>query len=261
MADIEPSENTIYSSIRTVLVTARQKAYTAVNSAMVEAYWDIGRQIMEAQEGQRAEYGTGLIKYLAERLTKEFGKGFTATNLKYMRQFYAAFPIGHTVCDQLSWSHYRLLMKIDNEPRREFYLKECVESNWSVRQLERQITTFYYERLLATQKEGKESVKNEILKTEPKTEPDYILKDPYILEFLDLNENKKYHKSEIEPRQQHLLFYIWICCEFSRKYSLTEAHRTFGTRTQRLIKYSILCVLRAPRVSVRRILESSRKTI
>jgi len=86
---------------------------------------------MEAQEGQRAEYGTGLIKYLAERLTKEFGKGFTQTNLKYMRQFYATFPIGHTLCDQLSWSHYRLLMRIDNEPRREFYLKECAECNWN----------------------------------------------------------------------------------------------------------------------------------
>ena len=89
-------------------------------------------------------------------------------------------------------------MKIDNAPRREFYLKECAESNWSSRQLERQITTFYYERLLATQKEDRESIKNEIWKTEPKTEPDYILKDPYILEFLDLEENKKYHESEIE---------------------------------------------------------------
>jgi predicted nuclease of restriction endonuclease-like (RecB) superfamily len=198
MADMIHTEDTVYQSIRTVLATARQKAYTAVNSAMVEAYWDIGRQIMEAQEGQRAEYGSGLLKYLSERLTVEFGKGFTITNLKYMRQFYATFPIGHTLCDQLSWSHYRLLMRIENMPRREFYLKECAESNWSVRQLERQITTFYYERLLATQKKDRELVKNEIQQTEPKTEPDYILKDPYILEFLDLKENKKYQESEIE---------------------------------------------------------------
>jgi predicted nuclease of restriction endonuclease-like (RecB) superfamily len=192
------TEDAIYKNVRTILVTARQKAYTAINFAMVEAYWEIGRQIMDAQEGQRAEYGTGLIKYLAKRLTDEFGKGFTETNLKYMRQFYSVFPKGHALRDQLSWTHYRLLMKIDNEPRREFYLKECVECNWSSRQLERQITTFYYERLLATQKESRESVKNEIQKTEPKMEPDYILKDPYILEFLDLKENKKYHESEIE---------------------------------------------------------------
>jgi len=133
-------DNTVYDSIRTVLANARQKAYTAVNFAMVEAYWEIGRQIMEAQKEQRAEYGAGLIRYLAGRLTAEFGKGFTVTNLKYMRQFYSAFPIGHTLCDQLSWSHYRLLAKIEEPPRREFYVKECAECNWSVRQLERQIT-------------------------------------------------------------------------------------------------------------------------
>jgi len=191
-------ENTVYQNIRTALVAARQKVYTAINTAMVQAYWDIGRQIMEAQKCQRAEYGKGLIKYLVERLTAEFGKGFIITNLKYMRQFYTAFPISHTLCDQLSWSHYRLLMKIDDNSRREFYLKECAECNWSVRQLERQINSFFYERLLATQKEGRESVQNEIHKTEPKTDPDYILKDPYILEFLDLNESRKYHESEIE---------------------------------------------------------------
>jgi predicted nuclease of restriction endonuclease-like (RecB) superfamily len=197
--DIYPAEHALYDSICAAIITARQKVYSAVNVAMVEAYWDIGRQIMEAQNNNpRAEYGAGLIKFLAERLTVEFGKGFTETNLKYMRQFYGVFPIRHTLCDQLSWSHYRLLMKIENTERREFYLKECAESNWSVRQLERQISTFYYERLLATQKEGRESVKNEIQKTEPKTDPDYILKDPYILEFLDLKENKNYHESELE---------------------------------------------------------------
>jgi len=196
--ELNPSESKVYQSIRNVLVIARQKVYSAINSAMVEAYWEIGRQITKVQEGQRAEYGTGLIKYLAERLTNEFGKGFTETNLKYMRQFFTTFPIRHALRDELSWTHYRLLMRIDNEPRREFYLKECAENNWSSRQLERQITSFYYERLLATKKESKKSIKNEIQMTEPKTDPDYILKDPYILEFLDLNENKKYHENELE---------------------------------------------------------------
>jgi hypothetical protein len=157
--NIVPAENAVYDNIRAVLATARQKAYSAVNSAMVEAYWDVGRQIVEAQKGQRAEYGAGLIKYLAQRLTGEFGKGFNESGLRRMRQFYQVFPIRATLWHELSWSHYRLLMKIDNEPRREFYHKECAECNWSVRQLERQITTFYYERLLATQKEGKESVR------------------------------------------------------------------------------------------------------
>jgi len=193
--EIEPSENKVYQNIRTVLVAARQKVYSVINSAMVEAYWEIGRQIMEAQEGQRAEYGTGLIKYLAERLTKEFGKGFTETNLRYMRQFSSTFPIRHALRDELSWTHYRLLMRIDNEPRREFYMKECAECNWSSRQLERQITSFYYERLLATQPEHSAEPHGCV---EPEVPGSHILKDPYILEFLDLIENKKYHESELE---------------------------------------------------------------
>jgi predicted nuclease of restriction endonuclease-like (RecB) superfamily len=193
------TEGAVYTNIRETLITARKNAYTAINFAMVEAYWKIGKEIMEAQDNNtRAEYGKHLLSYLAGRLTIEFGKGFTETNLKYMRQFYAVFPIRHTLCDELSWSHYRLLMKIDNAERREFYLKECAESNWSVRQLERQINSFFYERLLATRKEGRESVKNEIQKAEPKTDPDYILKDPYILEFLDMKEKKDYYENELE---------------------------------------------------------------
>jgi len=191
-------ESAIYQNIRTVLVTARQKVYSAVNTAMIEAYWDIGRQIMEAQENKRAEYGAGLLKYLSDRLTGEFGKGFDETNLRKMRQFYQTFPIRDALRLKLSWTHYRFLMKIDDASKREFYLTECTESNWSSRQLERQINSFYYERLLATQKSGQESVKNEINTLEPKTDPDYILKDPYILEFLDLKENKNYHESELE---------------------------------------------------------------
>jgi len=196
--DMTSSENVVYNNIRTVLVTARQKAYSAVNTAMVEAYWEVGRQIMEAQENKRAEYGAGLLKYLSSRLTGEFGKGFDETNLRKMRQFYQTFPIRDALRLELSWTHYRFLMKIDDASRREFYLTECIECNWSSRQLERQINSFYYERLLATQKSGRESVKNEIHTLEPKTDPDYILKDPYILEFLDLKENKKYHESELE---------------------------------------------------------------
>jgi predicted nuclease of restriction endonuclease-like (RecB) superfamily len=190
-------ENAVYNNIRTVLVTARQKAYSAVNTAMVEAYWDIGRQIEQAV-GNRAEYGKGLLQFISSKLSVEFGKGFTVRNLQTMRQFFNAFQNTHTLCAQLSWSHYRLLIRIDDASRREFYLTECAECNWSVRQLERQINSFYYERLLATQKEGRESVKNEINTLEPKTDPDYILKDPYILEFLDLKENKNYHESELE---------------------------------------------------------------
>jgi predicted nuclease of restriction endonuclease-like (RecB) superfamily len=189
----------IYQNIRTTLAQARAKAYAAINFAMVDAYWDVGRQISEAQNNNsRAEYGIQLLKFLAENLTADFGKGFDESSLRRMRQFYRTFPIRATLWHELSWSHYRLLIRIEDDKRREFYGRECVESGWSVRQLERQINSFFYERLLATQKSGRDNVKNEIRTLEPKTEPDYILKDPYILEFLDSKENKNYLESELE---------------------------------------------------------------
>jgi predicted nuclease of restriction endonuclease-like (RecB) superfamily len=188
-----------YDKVYAAIAAARRKVYSAVNKTMVEAYWNIGRHITEAQNNNPgAECGAGLIRYLADRLTAEFGKSFDEDSLKYMLQFYAVFPDRHALPGKLSWTHYRLLLKIEEPFQREFYLNECVKCNWSSRQLERQIATFYYERLLAAPKECKELVENEIQKTEPKTEPDYILKDPYILEFLDLKENKSYHESELE---------------------------------------------------------------
>ena len=195
--EVTHSDSDVYHNIRTILAQSRKAAYSAINFAMVEAYWGIGQQIEHAV-GDRAEYGSGLLQYVSQRLTAEFGKGFTVRNLQLMRQFYNLFSIPHTLCSQLSWSHYRLLIRIDNDDRRAFYKRECVECNWSVRQLERQINSFYYERLLATQKRERESVRNEIQTLAPKIDPDYILKDPYILEFLDLKENRKYHESEIE---------------------------------------------------------------
>ncbi len=191
---IQPEES--YKIIRKSVLTAQSKVYTAVNSAMVQAYWEIGQEIHKAcGENDRAEYGKKLLEYLSEHLTKEFGKGFTVTNLKYMRQFYRAFPIRHTLCDELSWSHYRLLMRIENENARKFYMEEAVKSSWSVRQLERQIGTFYYERLLASQ--DKESVKNEIGLPE-KIEPKNIVRDPYVLEFLGLEGKTSFYEKDLE---------------------------------------------------------------
>ena len=187
----------VYKSIRAALAEARSSVVVAANSAMVDAYWEIGRQIAEAV-GERAEYGRNLLAYLSERLTVEFGKGFTVSNLRNMRQFNQMFPIRHALRSELTWSHYRLLMRIDESNRRNFYLAESADSGWTSRQLERQINSFYYERLLATQTGDRESVKNEIYQLEPNTEPKHHIKDPYILEFLDLKENKTYHENEIE---------------------------------------------------------------
>ena len=177
---IQPEES--YKIIRNSVLTAQEKVYTAVNSAMVQAYWEIGQEIHKAcGENDRAEYGKKLLEYLSEQLTSEFGKGFTVANLKNMRQFYRTFSIRQTLSSELSWSHYNLLMRIEDEKSRQFYANECVKSNWSVRQLKRQIGTFYYERLLASQ--DKEAVEKEIGLPE-KVEPKNIIRDPYVLEFL-----------------------------------------------------------------------------
>ncbi len=109
----------LYAEIKDILQKARDRAYVAVNTAMVDAYWNVGKLIVERQGGEeKAEYGTHLIDYIADNLTKELGKGFTATNLKYMRQFYLAFPIRHSVRDELTWTHYRLLLKLESTYRR-----------------------------------------------------------------------------------------------------------------------------------------------
>jgi len=164
---------------------------------MVQAYWEIGEQIyLACGENDRAKYGKGLIKYLSEELTKEFGKGFNERNLRNMRQFYLTFPKRNTLCAELSWSHYRLLMRVDNKERRDFYHEEFVKANWSVRQLERQINTMYYDRILASR--DKVSVAKEIQQLEPKPEYEKIIKDPYFYE-------KNLEQALIEHLQKFLL--------------------------------------------------------
>lgn len=126
-----------YEQVSTILNAARNKAYAAVNFAMVEAYWEIGRSIVEQQGGEeRAEYGEELIEGLAERLKLDFGKGFDARNLRFMRQFYLAFPIRNALRTELSWTHYRRLSRIADPDARAWYMNECADSKWSTRQLE-----------------------------------------------------------------------------------------------------------------------------
>lgn len=133
---------------------------------------------------------------MSKQLTAEFGKGFDVTNLRTMRRFYLAFQKRDTLCLELSWSHYRLLMKVADEQARNFYIEECVKAQWSVRQLERQINSFYYQRILASQ--DKVNVAEEINQLEPKPEYEKIIKDPYVLEFLDLPKNEHFYESELE---------------------------------------------------------------
>ena len=130
----EGSSEEIYTTIRSSVITAQNRVYSAVNYAMVTAYWEIGEQIFKAcGESDRAEYGKNLLKYLSGRLTAEFGKGFDERNLRKMRQFYLTYPIRDTLCPELSWSHYRVLIRISDKEARDFYTTEFAKSAWSVR--------------------------------------------------------------------------------------------------------------------------------
>ncbi len=195
------SEN-LYSQISQILKEARTKVATTVNTAMVQAYWHIGKLIVDAQGGEeRAAYGDDLIKRLSMQLTSEFGKGFTPTNLKYMRLFYNAFPNRHSLRDDLSWTHYRILTKVINEKAREYYLEEAAKGGWSVRQLERQIETQYYERLLASHRddaEVREIIKRNLLVNPEKFDPLKLVHDPFVLEFLDMKEDPALQEKELE---------------------------------------------------------------
>ena len=194
---VEIIDTNLFDVVCGIVDTARQKAYSAVNFAMVEAYWNIGKLIVEKQGGeQRAAYGDGLITGLSKQLTIEYGKGFTIANLKNMRQFYVTFQKSHALRSQLNWTHYRLIMRVENPQAREYYLEECANGNWSTRQLERQINSFCYERLLASR--DKSGIVEEIIKKEPKKEPKDIIKDPYVLEFLNLAPNTKLYETELE---------------------------------------------------------------
>ena len=190
-------EKDIYQEIRGYVIDAQKKVYSAVNSAMITAYWNIGKQIFEVcGENDRAEYGKNILSDISKRLTEEFGKGFDVTNLRKMRQFYLVYQKQDTLCLELSWSHYRLLMRVEDVKAREFYTSEAIKAGWSVRQLQRQINTMYYNRILSSK--DKESVAAEINTTVPKSDYEKIIKDPYVLEFLDLPANEHFYESDLE---------------------------------------------------------------
>ena len=188
----------LYASVKEILANARKRAYSAVNFAMVESYWLIGQQILEhEQHGEaRADYGKGLLKELATKLTTDFGKGFDESNLRYMRLFYRCFPNCDTLRHELTWSHYRRLISVEDEKARLWYMNEAADSVWSTRQMDRQISTLYYERLLASKE--KESVVAEAEEKLKDVAPSQFIHDPFVLEFLDLKDYPAIHESDIE---------------------------------------------------------------
>jgi predicted nuclease of restriction endonuclease-like (RecB) superfamily len=189
---------TIIPDIKAIIATARDKAIRVVDNERTLMYWHIGQRIFEEeQEGKdRADYGTYLIKYLSQQLQPEYGSGFSVRQLERYRQFYRTFPIASALRTQLSWTQYKFLLAIDNQYKREFYIAESVKNNWTSRQLERQIDSSLYERLLMSN--NKESVlavaKNEKLPSDAKE----IIKDPMYLEFLGLKREAAYYERDLE---------------------------------------------------------------
>jgi predicted nuclease of restriction endonuclease-like (RecB) superfamily len=209
------SQNQYIEDIKDILSVAKQQVYSAVNSAMVQAYWLIGKRIVEEEQNgkERAEYGSFLIKNLSTELTLAFGKGFSEQSIKNFRQFYLVFndlPISSTpwsqlpsqksstLWSQLSWSHYKAIMRVTSTDARAYYIKETAENNWSVRTLDRNIATQYYERLFLSH------AKNEVIAEMQENTKNFaldkneFLKSPAVLEFLNISPSKGYTEAQLE---------------------------------------------------------------
>ena len=192
----------IYQEIHDLLHNARQNIISNINSTMIKTYFLIGKRIVEEEQdgNKRAEYGKKLIKMLSEKLTKEFGKGFSETNLEQMRKFFKVYGIPQTLSEEfqfnLSWSHYLILMRIKDINARNFYEIEAFENNWSLRELKRQVNSSLYERLVLSK--DKEKVKELAVKGQIIEKAQDIIKDPYILEFLGLDEKSDYSENKLE---------------------------------------------------------------
>ena len=187
--------------IKELLSGARQRVAVQVNTELLSTYWNVGRIIVEHEQNsqERAAYGKQTLKALSKELTKEFGKGFSVSNIQFMRRFYQTYQIQQTVSVKLSWSHYCELLTISDDNKRSFYEKEAINSGWSIREMKRQIATSLYERLLLSDgKANKEKVLALGEKGIEMAQPADMIKDPYVFEFLGLPENKPLMESDLE---------------------------------------------------------------
>lgn len=195
---LNPNEKDLYLNIKNILDKARKITYTSINFEMVKAYWNIGRIIVENEQAGalRGKYGKAILKNISSRLQGEYGQGFDIRNLQQMKKFYTLFKNANALRSQLTWTHYRLLLKVKDEKARKWYIEETIRSHWSTRQLERQISTFYYQRLLSSQ--NKDVVIKEANNKLDKFIPEQFIKDPYVLDFLDLKNYPSLRESDLE---------------------------------------------------------------
>jgi len=190
--------NNLYERIRSALEDARKRAAIAVNLNIVQAYREVGLMIVEEeQQGQdRAAHGKRILGYVSERLTQNLGKGFDERNLRFMRAFHQTFPNWNAVRSELTWTHYRLLARVENDAARVFYVQEAIDCQWNTRTLERQSHSLYYERLLGSQE--RIALRRDENATNAPQRPQDILNDPHILDFLGLPTHSKPSESTLE---------------------------------------------------------------
>ena len=188
-----------YENVKKLINESRKHVVTYVNTTMLFTYWNIGKMIVEEQGGSsKAKYGNKLIAELSKQMTFDFGKGFDERNLRKIRQFYLMYPIWDSVRPELTWTHYRTLIRIEEQHIRDFYMEKAIKENWSVRQIERQIDTCAYSRVIANN--GKVEKVDNVDETTAtaKYGPNTVIKDPYMLEFLGLDNNVKYLEKDLE---------------------------------------------------------------
>lgn len=216
--------NEFYEDIRLILEKSRKDVSKAINFTMVDAYWNIGKRIIEEQKGkENSVYGSNLLGNLSKKLSLEYGKGFDETNLSRMRKFFLTFSNRDTLCHDLSWSHYRLLLKLENDKAINFYIEESRKANWSVRELSRQINSLYFERLLSSK--DKNAVKLHANKDSDVVTPMQIIKDPYVLEFLGINKYEKLYENDLEEKLlTHLQEFL---LELGRGFSFVGRQKRF----------------------------------
>ena len=221
----------LLNDLRSLLKQSRQQLQQNINTTMVHTYWQIGRLIVEQEQqgSERAAYGKQVLKQLSTVLTAEFGKGFNARNLRNMRSFYQTFPNWNAVRTSLSWTHYRSLIRIENDLARQWYLSEAISQNWSARALERQISSLYYDRLLSSQ--DKSPVEQEAQEKTAElavTEKDF-LRDPYIFDFLNLP-----HQSLVESEVEQALIdnLQKFLLELGKGFAFVERQQRISTEDQ-----------------------------
>lgn len=222
----------LISGIGDLLISGREKAAQQVNTILVETYWTIGRYIVEYEQGgnEKSEYGSQLFERLSRDLTQAYGKGFSRSNLLYIRKFYITFPKRETVSHKLTWSHYFEILKADNELEINFYAKQAEKEKWSVRELKRQMKSMLFHRLaLSTDKEGILKLAN---KGHEVQQPEDLIKDPFVLEFLNIPEQHQYHENELEEKLinnlQHFLLELGKGFAFiARQYRISIGGKHF----------------------------------